>query len=82
MKTLEVYNLVREIEVGYYRKDNWVQSKFEDQDHRMVKTMFQNVKSDFISDLLQYRSGYEDNIVVEYQVGHCRLDYIAVDHGG
>ena len=51
VQTLDIYNLVRETEIVYYSRDNWDQSKFEDQDHRMVTTMFQNVRSDYISDL-------------------------------
>ena len=82
VKMLEVYNLVRGTEVGYYREDNWVQSKFEDQDHRVVKTMFQNVKSDFISDLLKYKSEFEDNFEEEYKVRQCKFDYISADHRG
>ena len=52
--------MVRETEMGYYRKDNCVQSKFEDQDYRVVMTMFQYVKSDFIFDFLQCRSKFEE----------------------
>ena len=81
MRTIEVYDLVRETEVGYYRKDNWVQSKFEDLDHRVLKPMFQNVKSDFISDLLKYRSQLEDKFVEEYKVRQCKFDYNTTAHG-
>ena len=62
--------------MGYYREDNWVQSKFEDQDHRVVKTRLKSGKSDLISDFLKYRA------VVGYQVDHYKLDYIATKHGG
>ena len=79
VKTLEVYNVVTETEVGYYRKDTWVQNKFEDPDHRVVTTMFQNETSDFISDLWQYKSGFEAKFVEEYKVRKCRFDYIAAD---
>ena len=82
VQLFEVYILVRWTEVGYYREDNWDQCKFEDQDHRVVKTRLKNGKSDFISDLLRYRSEFEDNCVEEYQVGQCRIDYVATDHGG
>ena len=54
----------------------------KDQVHRVVKTRIKNVKSDFISDLLKYRSEFEDNFVEVYQVDQCIFDYIATDHGG
>ena len=85
---LVVYNLVRETKIGYYRrKDKWVQSMFEDHDHRMVTTMTLIVKSDYISmdhrgKELFYGSKFKDKYVEKYQVGHCRIDYIAVDPGG
>ena len=82
VQLFEIYILVEGTEVGYYREDNWVQCKFEDQDHRVVKTMLKSGKSDFISDLLRYRSEFEDNFVVEYQVDHYKFEYIAMDHGG
>ena len=82
VQLFEVYILVKWTEVVYYEEDNWVQCKFEDQDHRVVKTRLKSGKSDFISDLLRYRSEFEDNYVVEYQVDHYKFDYIATDHGG
>ena len=82
VKTLEVYDLVMETEMGYYRKDNWNQSKFEDTDHRMMTTMLQNARSGCISDLLRYRSVFEESFVEKYQLGHCRIDYIGWDPGG
>ena len=82
VKTLVVYNLVKATEVGYIRKDSWDQSKFEDHNHRKATTMSLNAKTDYISDLLEYRSVFEVNFMEKYKVRHCRLDYIAVDPGG
>ena len=48
----------------------------------MVTTMSLNAKTDYISDLLGYRSVFEVSFVEKYKVRHCRLDYIAVDPGG
>ena len=85
---LVVYNLVRETRMGYYRrKDKWVQSMFEDHDHRMVTTMTLNVKSDYISadhrgKGMFYGSKFKDKFVEEYQVDHSILDFIAADPGG
>ena len=63
VKTLEVYDLVKATEVSYYRKDNWDQNKFEDPDLRMVSSMIQNARSDYISDLWRYRSVFEVSFV-------------------
>ena len=48
----------------------------------MVTTMFQNTRSGYISDLLRYRSVFEESFVEKYQMGHCRIDYIAWDPRG
>ena len=83
VKTLVVNNLVRETRLGYYRrKDKWVLGMFEDHNHRMATTMSLNAKTDYISDLLGYRSVFEVSFMEKYKVRHCRLDYIAVDPGG
>ena len=67
--------------MGYYREDNWVQCKFEDQDHRVAKTRLKSRKSDFLSDFLKYGAEFEDKFVEEYHVGQCRFDYFAAVHG-
>ena len=88
VKTLVVYNLVRETRLGYYRrKDKWVQGMFEDHNHRMVTTMTLNVKSDYISvdhrgKEMFYGSEFEDKIVEVCKARQCRLDFIAADPGG
>ena len=77
----EVYDLVRETKVGYYRKDTWGQSKFEDPDYRAVTKMLQYGKSVCGSDFLQYRTQLEDKFVEGYKVRQCQLDYNTTAHG-
>ena len=78
VKTLDIYNLVRETEVCYYRKDSWDQSKFEGQDHRVVTTIVQYKKSDFIPDFWQYRSKIEEpdhrKVTTMFQTGMSNRD--------
>ena len=69
-KTLKVYNLVKATEVGYFRKDSWDQSKFEDPDHTVVTTMSLNTKIDYISadhrgKGMFYGSEFKDKFVEE-----------------
>ena len=81
IKTLKVYNLVKATEVGYFRKDSWDQSKFEDPDHRVVTTMLQNARSNYSSYFLQYRTQLEDKFVEKYRVRQCKYDYNTTAHG-
>ena len=79
VKTLVVYDLVRETRMGYYRrKDKWVQGMFEDHNHRMVTTMILIVRIDYISvDHKGEKKFYGYKFVEEYKVGH----YIAAEPG-
>ena len=85
IEMLTVYNLVREIKVGYYRRDTWVECKFEDPNHRMVTTMTLIVRFDYIfvdhnGKKVFYK--FKDKIVENYKLRHCKLNYIATDHRG